>query len=71
MSPQVLNNIELNFLDTMFGLYEVYGDRSGIVWIEFLNTSVVFIHPLSDGSFCLSSILIATFSALNDVNNIA
>ena len=36
-----------------------------------LNTSIVFIHSLSEWSFGLSYVFEATFRAVNDVNQIA
>ena len=49
---------------------EMPGDWSSLVSLEFLDTAVVFIHPISNWSFGFSSILV-TLVAINDVNYIS
>ena len=46
-------------------------DWSGFLRLEFLNTSVVFIHSIPEWPFCFSNVLVATFVAIYNVNYIA
>ena len=62
---------ELHISDTMFGLCKVSRDWCGINCIEFLNTSMMFIHSLSDRPFGLSNVLETTFIAINYIYDIA
>ena len=63
-----MQDTEFHVFHRMIFLYEMPGDWSSLVSLEFLDTAVVFIHPISNWSFGLSSILEATLVAINDVN---
>ena len=68
--PHPLHYAELHVSDTMLGLCKVSRDWCCINCIEFLNTSVMFIHPLSDRSFGLSNVLETAFIAIDYIYHI-
>ena len=43
---------------------------SGFFRLEFLNTGLMFIHPVPEGPFGFSNVLEATFVTSDDVNGI-
>ena len=45
----------------MVFLGEMSGDRSGLFRRKFLDTSMVFIHSVSEGSLGFANVLVATF----------
>ena len=52
----------------MIFLGEMSGDRSGSFRREFLDTCMVFIHSVSEGSLGFTNVLVATFFTIYDVN---
>ena len=65
-----MQDAEFHVFHRMIFLCEMPRDWSGLVSLEFLDTTVVFIHPISDRFFGFSSVLEATLIAMNDVNHI-
>ena len=68
--PHPMQDAEFHVFHRMIFLCKMPTDLSGLISLEFLDTTVVFIHPISDRSFGFSSVLEATLVAINDVNHI-
>ena len=55
----------------MVFLGEMSGDRSGLFRRKFLDTSMVFIHSVSEGYLGFTNVLVATFFTIYDVNQVS
>ena len=68
--PHPLQDAKFHVSHRVIFLCEVPRDWSGFFSLEFFNTAVVFMHPVSDRPFGLSCVLETTLGAIYNVNNI-
>ena len=70
LDPPSIEKCLTRYFYRMVFLCELSRDWSVFFWLGFLNTTLVLIHPISNGSLGFSNVLATTFIAIYNANHI-